>query len=225
MKKLKSQPVILNPLKQARRALLGMRYAHFFSQANVIFIHIPKAAGISVFEGLFARESFGHYPLWFYQRYMSARSYRNCFKCAFVRNPYDRLYSAFNYMKRGGRGRPNDLKYQSMLRDVGSFEEFVLDRIDEQMMYEVEHLIPQCYWLRNMQGAVEMDYIGRFKTLAHDYAAVALEIGSVEKSLKHLNVSQKRLDTDVNHKFTPSMIKKINDLYAEDFSLLDYPRS
>ena len=211
------------PVLSAKRMLLGWRYAHFFARRNVIFIHIPKAAGLSVFEALFGCESFGHYSLGFYQRHMRSAAYQKCFKMTFVRDPYERLYSVYSYLKKGGRGKPKDLQYQAALAAVDCFETFAADWLNEQRLFEIEHLIPQSCWLKNRQGTIEMDYVGRMETLDADYAHVAHQVDAECVSLPHVNIGSARPSVPIRELFAPHMTKNINRLYKEDFEILGYP--
>ena len=65
-------------------------------QRKVIFIHIPKTAGISIYNMMRYSGSQNHKTRLDYEEdYFSVRV---------VRNPWDRLVSAYSYVKNGGRG-------------------------------------------------------------------------------------------------------------------------
>lgn len=90
----------------------------YFKNKKVIFIHIPKAAGISLYKSIFNKDSFGHQTIRYYECFMSSKEFNRCYKFSFVRNPYDRIHSAFHYLKAGGRKRPIDLEYSSELKNI-----------------------------------------------------------------------------------------------------------
>ncbi len=67
-----------------------------------IFIHIPKCAGVSVCQSLFGNLGPGHLTLRQHQEVLDSRTFDSMFKFSFVRNPWDRLVSAFYFLKQGG---------------------------------------------------------------------------------------------------------------------------
>ena len=73
-----------------------------FDQCGCIFIHIPKCAGVSVSKALFGNLAGGHSRVVDYQLVFNSNEYSNYFKFTFVRNPWDRLVSAFFFLKKGG---------------------------------------------------------------------------------------------------------------------------
>src|SRR5258706_16293188 len=75
-----------------------------FDEHRCIFVHIPKCAGNSVTKSLsqFGGFDCGHTNLKRFQIMFGPEEFNRYFKFAFVRNPYDRLFSAFLFMKKGG---------------------------------------------------------------------------------------------------------------------------
>lgn len=73
-----------------------------FDLYRCIFVHIPKAAGISMSRALFGNFAGNHKSVETYQRIFSKKEFNSYFKFTFVRNPWDRLFSAYIYLKRGG---------------------------------------------------------------------------------------------------------------------------
>lgn len=73
-----------------------------FDDNRFIFIHIPKVAGISLIHALgFEHEHRWHMPLKYYQ-HISEEKFEQYFKFAFVRNPWDRVFSAYQFLAQGG---------------------------------------------------------------------------------------------------------------------------
>ena len=62
-----------------------------FRKLQTIFVHIPKAAGISINKSLFNNLGGGHIPLINYQLIFPKEEFENYFKFTIVRNPWDRL--------------------------------------------------------------------------------------------------------------------------------------
>jgi hypothetical protein len=103
-----------------------------YDKCNCIFVQIPKAAGVSVSQSLFGRES-THFTAREYRRIFGSKKFEDYFRFTMVRNPWDRLHSAFVFVKRGGlnqMGRPlgqealvSIPRFKCIRRRVGQREE------------------------------------------------------------------------------------------------------
>ncbi|HTL74630.1 MAG TPA: sulfotransferase family 2 domain-containing protein, partial [bacterium] len=81
-------------------ALQKKRWA--FDQHRCIFVHVPKCAGISLVKSLFGDFDCGHTNLRRYQIMFAPAEFNGYFKFTIVRNPFDRVVSAFLFLKKGG---------------------------------------------------------------------------------------------------------------------------
>ena len=90
------------PLTTLRSRLADLRgrgvYQGWPDEHQVIFIHIPKAAGTSVARALFGAAS-RHVPYGEYER-ATPDKFRRYFKFSFVRNPWDRKVSLYHYVRK-----------------------------------------------------------------------------------------------------------------------------
>src|SRR5258708_2253062 len=75
-------------------------YAGYPNRCRCIFIHIPKPGGSSMAAALFGEAS-RHVPYFEYEQ-ANPRKFRQFFKFAFVRNPWDRLVSTYWFLRKGG---------------------------------------------------------------------------------------------------------------------------
>ena len=92
------------------RVRYGRRYAAaraqmaVFEELDAVFVHIPKTGGVSISKALFDSGTVGgHRPAQTYRLIYGAERYAQMFTFGFVREPLDRLASAFAYLKAGGR--------------------------------------------------------------------------------------------------------------------------
>lgn len=78
--------------------LIKKPYSRWEIEFNCIFIHVPKVAGKAIAKSLLgAPNGTGHNKLKYYER--DKARFASYVKVAFVRNPWDRLVSAFFYLK------------------------------------------------------------------------------------------------------------------------------
>ena len=122
------------------------------------------------------------------------------FSFAFVRNPWDRLVSCYQYFKSGGRGFITDIQAQEALADCDSFEQFAVDiekyqaRLSafpapEVSLPHMPHLLPQVFWTHDDQGREVIDFIGRFERLEVDFGLIGKRLG-IPGDLPHMNTTE-----------------------------------
>jgi len=139
------------------------------------------------------------------------------FKFAFVRNPFDRLVSAFKHLvKNGAKQRIND--DPRLYRDM-EFKEFVdvLLTMDKKTM-DI-HFRPQNLFLPNIS---ELDFIGKFENINDDFIFVCKKLGIKSLSLMHQNSTN---PIKLSEYYDEETIKKVSEFYKEDFELFNYNKT
>ena len=107
----------------------------------------------------------------------------SCFKFAFVRNPLDRLVSWWSMIDNGrdyiDPARPPNGFFGYVLEHARSFEEFILCYTDEIIDPDGRKQIfrSQTDYLVDENGAVIVDYIGRFERLQECFNEVSYLLG------------------------------------------------
>lgn len=190
-------------------------------QKNVIFVHVPKAAGTSIHNSLFGRlTGFGHSTA---ERYLSIYGpidFFSTFRFTFVRNPYDRFVSSYEYLKQGGNNSNDLLFYEKYIKGFESFEDFVLNGFAKNVEIQNHiHFKRQSNFVYHNSRCL-VDFVGRFENLEKDYKYIASMIGA-EHGLKFVNKTNNRQCFD--EYFTRASVKKvISDFYKIDFINFDY---
>ncbi|WP_137166284.1 sulfotransferase family 2 domain-containing protein [Salinimonas lutimaris] len=184
---------------------------------NCLFIHITKTAGISLATGL-AGALPTHARAWQIRIIVGEKAFNEAFKFAIVRNPWDRLYSSYKYIRQGG-WNDYDKWYRDKygLADV-SFEDFVLKRLNPAMLDDHLHFWPQSVFVYDKQGRLLVDHLGRFENLADEYRFLQTKFAN-SSDLEHLNSSAKNSYMDV---YTPEMVEKVASLYHQDITNFGY---
>lgn len=193
-------------------------YKPYFDEYECIFIHIPKSAGQSVCDSLFGDRYPGHWKISDYE-WENPRKCENYFKFCFVRNPYSRLVSAYNYLKEDTQSPIDRYFQQKVLVDYSNFEDFVKRGLMVPEVLSYIHFVPQVEFMKNMNGRVSMDFIGKVESLSDDYKYVSHKLGMSDSSLKFINSSK---SVDIDTYYDEEMKKVVQNIYSEDFQLLGY---
>ena len=192
-----------------------------FDYYRCIFIHIPKCAGISVARALFGNNAGGHTSIMQYQRVFPEKTLDSYFKFTFVRNPYTRILSAYEYMKKGGRNE-KDRQWAERFMHFDSFEQFVLEGLPSFPIVNYLHFRPQVSFLTDDRGSIRVDFIGKFESLREDFDKIKHRINP-RAELLHLNKGKTLSSADEwTDYFTPAMIRTVNSIYKFDFEILGY---
>jgi len=184
---------------------------------NTIFIHIPKAAGLSVAESLFASHVASHTPLFSYLALYGGRRFDRMFKFTFVRHPLDRAVSAFRFLKSGGLTENDRIWAEQHLARYRDIEHFLCDGLPREEIRNWVHFQPQIYFLKDPRtGLIGVDYIGRFENINADFDEIAQRL-KLDAALKHINRSA-RSKVAVSQ----AARRSVEDVYKEDFEALGY---
>lgn len=190
-------------------------YFSFFDDTESIFIHIPKTAGTSVSQAIY-KEQPKHHPITTYVE-LDNKKFDKYFKFAFVRNPWDRLYSTFNYAK-----KISHPVYKGPLSDIAifdSFEQFVWEWCTEENINSHYFLKPQFDYLTVDGENLAVDFVGYFENLESDFNKVVDKLG-IETVLPTINKST--TISDRKNAYNNEMRKRVAELYEKDLKNFDY---
>ena len=189
-----------------------------FYKSKTIFIHIPKTAGVSLAKAIFGDVSFeGHRSFYFNSIALNIKN-EKYFSFTFVRNPFDRLYSAYTFLQNGGMNPIDKLVFQTHLSEFNDFEDFILNGLNRKLIYKITHLIPQHEYLCDKKGSILVDFVGRFEHLERDILLLST-ILSKDIKLSHHNYNKK---LDYREAYTSEMINKVNQIYQKDIDIFKY---
>ena len=202
-----------------------------------IFLHIPKAAGTSVERFLrdvdsdipakvLRKRGFSHF----------LNDYLDYYVFSFVRNPYDRLVSAWKWGQLKFK-KEGDLAFYSKERAV-SFEEYVLlttdfnyrkDHKNLWSEYDEYHTLPQFEFFPQLNGGhyftdkISSDFvcnfIGRFENLHEDFNKVCRNIDIKQCKLPHAYNSKTFKQT---FDWSNKLKDRVHNYYKKDFELFNY---
>ena len=205
---------------------------------DAVFIWIPKNAGTSIWKSLndhhcpklkypysvkhcFANKgivTFGHQSYVSLKRegLISSTFDTEAFKFAFVRNPFDRTVSLFEYLKK-----------LAILHTNYSFRSFCFllkDRaFDSIGLYNDRNLSicnPQVVWTVDEQGKSFVDFVGRVENLEEDFGKVCKEL-KINCQLTHANKSRSKQKKYQDY-FDDETRQIVEDVYADDLRCFGY---
>ena len=140
--------------------------------------------------------------------------FNKLFKFAFVRNPWDLQVSSWHHLR---RERPHLVEH---IPDFQSFIRWKLDK-DRPYQYHIDTSIElQTDYLKDLDGSVLVDYIGRYENLQADYEEICLRIGIKPPPLPHKRQAKDR--TDYRTYYDEETALLIADFFKMDIELLDY---
>lgn len=212
-----------------------------------IFIHIPKTAGTTVSEFLsklttyadlelggtafgeslqhLYRKKYGlskHSPSFEVIKLIGEREWIRYFTFSFVRNPFTRIYSIYNFSKKW-EGLPEE--YKNLMDQFESFEEFVLSGILEKDPGYDNIFKPQVFWVTNPHNRkILVDFIGRVENLKSDllYILKIIDAKKLIPFLDNLPVLNRSERFDIAVYENPAVVDAIRKIYDIDFKLFGY---
>ena len=192
-----------------------------FNDRKCIFVHIPKCAGVSINKTLFNSLGGGHNSAMDYQIIYGRNVFKSYFKFTFSRNPWDRVFSAYNFLKKGGFDEIDKEWAETNLKEFDTFDKFVCEWINTDNINTKNHFVPQHKYICNPRGKVIIDFIGRFENISSDFKKITGTLG-IDLPLKHDNKTDTLKNNRYTEHYTTRSEKIISEVYKEDINLLGY---
>lgn len=198
-----------------------------------VFVHIPKCAGTSIEEALIPivsdRNGFSdcseevrckfwlpgnkglqHQKLWQYEQYFELSDH---FKFAFVRNPWDRAISQINYL----RSKTGEAVFSGKTLK----ENIKIYCTSSRNIWWHDLGARQADYLKNNQGNLCMDFIGRFESLSTDFQKICMTMGI--KPVPNLpHIFNSRQTRHYSTFYDGESAAWIGERFAEDIDLFGY---
>ncbi len=189
-----------------------------FDETKSVFVHIPKCAGVSVCRALYGDLAGGHETFNNYLHIFEPRCILNYFKFTFVRNPWDRLVSAYFFLKNGGFNKRDRDWFNQELGNVPNFDHFVKQWLNRTNIWKWHHFRPQYHYVLERRRKVSLDFIGYVENIDADFKYVVGRIGS-KGALPRSNASRHGSYLDY---YTPEARDIVAEVYSEDIRMLGY---
>jgi hypothetical protein len=190
-----------------------------FDDKKAIFVHVPKCAGISVNKALFGNLAGGHTTLEQYLNIYEPKNILSYFKFTIVRNPWDRVVSAYHFLKQGGLNKWDQEFFQKELAAFDSFEDFVKGwLIHPENINKHHHFQVQCHYILDKRNKVHLDFIGYLENIDEDFEYICNKM-KIQATLPNSNNSNRNNYQDYYSDETKSVVA---EAYKQDIELLGY---
>jgi hypothetical protein len=180
---------------------------------------------------------------------MLPESKNNYFVGAFVRNPYDRVYSGFLQLQKDIEHQPKALFPKAWIKALVmcqladnlaqlSAGEFEFNKwfglVEEYQIYEVGRnssfpLHPAHYWT-SIDRIQKVDFIGKVEQFEQDFAMFCGHVGIKPGSRINANISNQESEfsrassSRYIHLMNAASISKVNTIFNDDFELFGYEK-
>lgn len=132
-----------------------------------------------------------------------------------LRNPIDRVMSAYYYLSNGGRNAYDEKDWERYCSKYENIEDFILNGLETAKNEQI-HFHSQQSWLVDSNGNVPLERIEflKFESLDDDLRTFSEKYGFKYSTLKHENESDKQFNV-----LSEKSLNKIRELYSEDYEL------
>lgn len=176
-----------------------------------LFIHVPKCAGSSMSDVEWNKGS-GHLTISDFAETINLDEY---FKWSFVRNPFDRMVSAYTTCK-----EVHHLTFEEVVKSIHenrptNFNEPIKWRDVQDLGLGVKRI--HFYPMSSLIKGAKMNFIGKFESLEGDWEKLC-SILKVSNYLPRKNIYNKER---LNY-YTPELKKMVLEIYKSDFEEFNY---
>ncbi len=198
------------------------RKINYNKMAKLLFFPIPKTGCTSILNSrkdLFVPQA-GHVRAIDVMRAHSM-IWQQAYKVTIVRNPWDRLVSAWSYLRdrHSDQGRVSE-KFKVVLQQVkecGNFKAFVQWLAAAGVRVD-RHFYPQAHWVCLSSRSL-MNFVGHFEQLQTDWNTVCARVGLPVEKLLHFRASKHLHYSEVYDDETRAIVAK---LYRRDIRQFGY---
>ena len=196
-----------------------------FDQYQCIFVRIPKTAGRSISRTLFGNLGGSHTTIKCYQIIFSKKEFDRYFKFTFVRNPWSRVFSAYNFLKKGGVNEIDRRWAEANLTSYRNFDDFIKRWLNKSRIEQYVHFIPQYEFLCiPYNHELSVDFVGFFENIQDDFEYIKNKLSvDANLTLSHENkTAPDGKQLDYRDYYTNETRDIVAEVYKRDIELLGY---
>jgi len=194
-----------------------------------IFLHIPKTAGTSMEEALYDYHNYDyaddpHIELTHYYDYMSKDEFNSFYKFTVIRNPFNLLYSTWNYYVTNSNV---DIEFNEWMKwrydgSISDMEHRTEDPRDGnfRLLFFINRY-PQTFWTVNRHGEFIIDRFLCFENIDKDTKELSDKLGLEEILLPKTNVNRPNDNRYIEY-YNEESIEIVKKVFKIDLELFGY---
>lgn len=193
-----------------------------FECKKCVFIHVPRTAGTSICQALFGHSAAGHKTVREYTHIFGDK-FASYYRFSFVRNPYTRLVSVYEYLKRGGHPAwpENQTFGDEVIGAYDSFRCFVMQWLRPgKTEWPLPHFYPQTHFLL-LDDQLAVDFLGHVETIEEDFVTVCKHLDE-DTDLPTMNATSGDRPPLGAYYDSDAVIQRVQEVYQSDFERLGY---
>lgn len=192
---------------------------------RAIFVHVPKTGGSTISTLLRHERLLGlkrndpdprthkHATLFEHMAALGDEA-DDYFKFSFVRNPWDRLVSAYHYVVERRTGEFPAVAAHKSFADFAA----AISRRPEEFL-ESDYFRPQSSFLIDDAGNMPLDFLGKYETFEDDLQTVLTRLGIRRTLMQHRKRSK---HSDYREYYDAGMRDAIAEIYRKDLEAFGY---
>lgn len=194
-------------------------------EKKIAYFRMPKVASSCITKEVISRCVILHHGPEEEKR-ESVRVFRkenpDAFIFTFLRNPFDRLISAYSYFVSSNLVHAKDIEdRKEYVEPYVDFRDFVIRGVGDGLVMDQKHIRPQHLWICD-DGRLLTNWLGRYEFLQDDYDAVCGILGWDSCKLCVVNNS---LHMSYHAYYDDEMIKIVSRVYEIDFEMGRYKKT
>lgn len=155
---------------------------------------------------------------------------QDLFVWAFVRNPWDRIACAYEDCPEVRTEAPTFRDFIECLHQhMDGFKNLPWIRFVNQSCLGFSvgriHFFPMHLCLRDLEGNLRPDFIGKVENIQQDWDTVCKALGVVQESLPRLNRREDRANrtrTPLRDLYQDDLVEMVGEIFAQDAAIFDY---
>lgn len=199
---------------------------------KILFVHIPKNAGTAIVKNVGLNES-NHRTVKEYINLLGQDKYEEMFSFAFVRNPFSRFLSLYNYAKMEISHYHNNIEPDKAIYgehlDYKQLKNLCLEDAaillkEGKLLHNPPHVQwnSQLFWLLDNESNINIKYLGRFEDLDFNMRNIYRSIGSFSNiKLRKVNSSSDGIQ-DYRKLINSNTRDILEEIYKEDLDTFNY---